>query len=201
VALVSDAGTPGIADPGARLVASAVDAGIPVEVVPGPSAVIAALVVSGLPTDRFCFEGFLPRKGTARAQRLRVLSVEPRTTVLYEAPHRLRETLADLVQVCGPDRPIAMARELTKVFEEVWRGSLGEAVEHAGASEPRGEIVLVLGGAPAPPEPGADDLEAALRRHLREGTTKRTAIERVAQDFAVPRRRVYDVAVRLNSEP
>jgi 16S rRNA (cytidine1402-2'-O)-methyltransferase len=196
VALVSDAGTPGIADPGARLVAAAVAAGITVEVVPGPSAVIAALVVSGLPTDRFCFEGFLPRKGRARTQRLAALAVEPRTSVLYEAPHRLDETLADLIATCGPSRRVAVARELTKLFEDVWRGTLGEAVD-ALTGTARGEIVLVLDGAPPPPRPGRDAVEAAVRRRLDAGADKRAAIDEVARELAVPRRRVYDVAVKL----
>jgi 16S rRNA (cytidine1402-2'-O)-methyltransferase len=199
VALVSDAGTPGIADPGARLVRAAIGAGIAVEVVPGPSAVIAALVISGLSTERFCFEGFLPRKGSGRAERLQAVAGERRTTVLYEAPHRLRETLADLVDVCGPERPVAVVRELTKVFEEVWRGRLVEAAARVAATEPRGEIVVVLAGAPAPPPPDAADLEAALLRHLGEGTDRRTAIDRVARELAVSRRDVYEVAVRLKN--
>src|SRR5207244_2755956 len=132
VAVVSDAGTPGISDPGERLVAAAAAAGIDVEVVPGPSAAVAALVVSGLPTGRFCFEGFLPRKGAARTERFRALATECRTTVIYEAPHRVRETVAELAETLGPLRRVAIVRELTKLHEEVWRGSLENAVAHLG---------------------------------------------------------------------
>ncbi|HET7651457.1 MAG TPA: 16S rRNA (cytidine(1402)-2'-O)-methyltransferase, partial [Acidimicrobiales bacterium] len=148
VALVSDAGMPGISDPGEKLVAAVSAAGHDVEVVPGPSAAITALVVSGLPAGRFCFEGFLPRKGSGRTERLRHLATEPRTSILYEAPHRVAATVDDLVAACGADRPVALARELTKLFEEVWRGTLGELAEHLAVNERRGEYVLVLGGAP-----------------------------------------------------
>ncbi|MGH9234973.1 MAG: 16S rRNA (cytidine(1402)-2'-O)-methyltransferase, partial [Acidimicrobiales bacterium] len=148
VALVSDAGMPAISDPGERLVAAVVAAGLAVEVVPGPSAAVAALVVSGLPAGRFVFEGFLPRKGLARRQRLAGVAAEPRTTVLYEAPHRLARTLADLVEVCGAERRVAVAREITKLHEQVWRGTLAGAVAWVAEREPPGEIVLVLAGAP-----------------------------------------------------
>ena len=129
VAVVTDAGTPGISDPGARLVRAAIEGDHPVTVVPGPAAAVAAVVLSGLPADRFVMEGFLPRRGHERAERLAALAGERRTTVLYEAPHRLARTLADLVATLGPDRPVAVCRELTKLHEEVWRGSLGEAAE------------------------------------------------------------------------
>ena len=132
VAVVTDAGTPGISDPGARLVRAAIDGDHPVTVVPGPAAAVAAVVVSGLPADRFVMEGFLPRRGHERAERLAALADERRTTVLYEAPHRLARTLADLAATFGPDRPVAVCRELTKLHEEVWRGSLGEAAARAG---------------------------------------------------------------------
>src|SRR5690606_1267921 len=147
VVLVSDAGIPGVSDPGERLVAAAVRAGHTVEVVPGPSAALAALVVSGLPTGRFVFEGFLPRKGPARRERIAAVAAEPRTIVLYEAPHRLARTLADLAAACGAERRVAIARELTKLHEEVWRGTLGDAVAWVGEREPPGEIVVVLEGA------------------------------------------------------
>ncbi len=141
VACITDAGTPGISDPGERLVAAAVAAGVRVELVPGPAAVIAALVLSGLPTGRFCFEGFLPRKGRERAETLRAIAAEPRTTVLYEAPHRLVATVGDLHDACGGTRRIAIARELTKKFEEVWRGTLAErrpaGRDHGGAGGAR----------------------------------------------------------------
>ncbi|HZQ83745.1 MAG TPA: 16S rRNA (cytidine(1402)-2'-O)-methyltransferase, partial [Acidimicrobiales bacterium] len=130
VVLVSDAGTPAVSDPGERLVAAATASGYVVEAVPGPSAVITALVTSGLPTGRFAFEGFLPRKGAERRQRLAGIAADRRTTVLYEAPHRLAATVADLAEACGPLRRVALARELTKLHEETWRGTLAGAVEH-----------------------------------------------------------------------
>jgi 16S rRNA (cytidine1402-2'-O)-methyltransferase len=195
VALVSDAGMPGISDPGARVVRAAVDAGIDVTVVPGPSAVITAVAVSGLPADRFVFEGFLPRKGALRARRVAALSAEPRTVVLYEAPHRLQATLAELASAAGAGRRVVLARELTKLHEEVWRGTLGAAVERAG--EPRGEYVIVLEGAPAPDPAGDDAIEAALLRSLARGADRRDAVASVAAELDVPKRRVYDAAVRL----
>ena len=148
VALVSDAGMPAVSDPGARVAAAVAAAGLTVTVVPGPSAVLAALVSSGLATDRFCFEGFLPRSGRDRADRLAALAAEPRTSVLFEAPGRVAATLADLAAVCGGDRPVAVARELTKLHEEVWRGTLEGAAAWA-ADGLRGEVVLVAGRRPA----------------------------------------------------
>jgi 16S rRNA (cytidine1402-2'-O)-methyltransferase len=197
VAVVSDAGMPGISDPGERLVRAAVATGHPVEVVPGPSAALAALVTSGLPAGRFVFEGFLPRKGSGRAERLTAVAAEPRTVVLYEAPHRLARTLADLADACGADRRVAVARELTKLHEEVWRGPLGDAVAWARAAAPRGEIVLVLAGAPAAEPPDDDALVDALRDELAAGATARDAARAVAARLDVPRRRVYDLATRL----
>jgi 16S rRNA (cytidine1402-2'-O)-methyltransferase len=197
VALVSDAGMPGISDPGERVVAAAAAAGHEVQVVPGPSAALAALVVSGLPTARFCFEGFLPRRGKVRAQRLAEIAAERRTTVLFEAPHRVRETVADLAAVCGPLRAAALARELTKMFEDVWRGTLEGAVRHLENHEPRGEYVIVVAGAPPREEPEEAEVESALRALLDEGTDKRSAIARVASDLDLPKRRVYEVAIRL----
>jgi 16S rRNA (cytidine1402-2'-O)-methyltransferase len=168
-----------------------------VEVVPGPSAALAALVVSGLPTARFCFEGFLPRKGRARADRLDELVTERRTIVLFEAPHRVRQTVADLVSALGPLRRVAVARELTKAFEEVWRGTLEGAVAHLDAAEPRGEYVLVLAGAPAPEAPSVDTVEGALRAHREAGADKRSAVAAVASELGVPKRQVYEAALRL----
>jgi 16S rRNA (cytidine1402-2'-O)-methyltransferase len=198
VALVSDAGMPGISDPGERLVAAAVAAGHPVEVVPGPSASLAALVVSGLPAGRFVFEGFLPRKGAGRTERLAAVAHEPRTTVLYEAPHRLARTLGDLAAACGEDRRVVVARELTKLHEEVWRGTLAGAVAWAGERQPPGEMVIVLAGAPAAAPPDDDDVLAALRDELAAGATARDAARSVATRLAVPRRRAYDLAVRVS---
>lgn len=199
VAVVSDAGTPGISDPGERLVAAATNAGHAVEVVPGPSAAIAALVTSGLATGRFCFEGFLPRKGSGRSERLAALAAEPRTMVLYEAPHRLARTLADLAAALGPGRRVTLARELTKLHEERWRGSLEAAVEWAEADPPRGEFVLVVAGAPAP-EPADDDaVVEALRAELAAGASKRDAAATVAAALGVPKRRAYQLAVGIPS--
>ena len=197
VAVVSDAGMPAISDPGQRLVAAVVAAGHRVEVVPGPSAALAALVVSGLPTDRFCFEGFLPRKGRARADRLAELATERRTMVLFEAPHRVRQTVADLSASLGPRRVVAVARELTKVFEEVWRGTLSQAVEHLASADPRGEYVLVVAGAPPPEAPTDDEVEHALRARLDAGADKKSAIAEVASELKVPKRQVYETATRL----
>ena len=197
VVVVTDAGMPGISDPGERLVAAAAAAGHTVEVVPGPSALVAALVVSGLSTSRFCFEGFLPRKGAARAGRLADIAAEARTTVLFEAPHRIRETVADLAEVAGGLRRVALVRELTKLHEEVWRGTLAGALEHLSRREPRGEYAVVLDGAP-PPAPAAEaDVEHALRVRLDAGLDKRSAIAEVATTLGVPKRRVYDVALRI----
>ena len=198
VALVSDAGMPGISDPGERLVAAAVAAGHPVEVVPGPSASLAALVVSGLPAGRFVFEGFLPRKGAGRSERLAAVAAEPRTCVLYEAPHRLARTLADLAVACGDDRRVVVARELTKLHEEVWRGTLGQATAWAAERQPPGEMVIVLAGAPAAAPPGDEDVLAALRDELEGGATTRDAAKAVAERLSVPRRRAYDMAVRVS---
>ncbi|MGH9227405.1 MAG: 16S rRNA (cytidine(1402)-2'-O)-methyltransferase [Acidimicrobiales bacterium] len=197
VAVVSDAGMPGISDPGERLVRAAVAAGYPVEVVPGPSAALAALVTSGLAAGRFVFEGFLPRKGPGRAERLAAVAAEPRTVVLYEAPHRLARTLGDLVDACGADRRVVVARELTKLHEELWRGSLGEAAGWVHTAALRGEIVVVLEGAPAaaPPDDGA--VVDALRYELAAGATARDAARAVAARLDVPRRRVYELATSL----
>ena len=198
IALVSDAGLPGVSDPGERLVAAATASGYTVDVVPGPSAVLAALVTSGLPTGRFVFEGFLPRKGTERRQRLASVAADRRTTVLYEAPHRLGPTLADLVAACGPLRRVALARELTKLHEETWRGTLAGAVAHVEEHAPRGEYVIVLDGAPEPATPDDGDIEAALQERLAAGDDKRTAVAAVAAALAVPKRRVYALALQLS---
>jgi 16S rRNA (cytidine1402-2'-O)-methyltransferase len=197
VVVVTDAGMPGISDPGERLVAAAAAANHTVEVVPGPSAVLAALVVSGLPTGRFVFEGFLPRKGATRSERLAELAAEPRTVVLFEAPHRIAQTVADVAAVAGGLRRVALVRELTKLHEEVWRGTLAGAVDHLAGHEPRGEYVIVLDGAPPRPPAGEADVEHALRARIDAGITKRDAVAEVASTLGVPKRLVYDVALRL----
>jgi 16S rRNA (cytidine1402-2'-O)-methyltransferase len=197
VAVVTDAGMPGISDPGAHLVRACLDAGLRVEAVPGPSAALTAVVLSGLPSDRFVFEGFLPRKGRARTDRLAALAGEPRTTVLFEAPNRVRATLADLVAACGPQRPVAVARELTKAFEEMWRGTLEDAVRHVERTEPRGEHVVVVGPAPERAPPGDAEIEAAVRAALADGRSARDAASDVANALGVARRRAYEAATRL----
>jgi 16S rRNA (cytidine1402-2'-O)-methyltransferase len=196
VAVVSDAGLPGISDPGERLVRAAADAGYEITVVPGPSAAVAALVISGLPTGRWVFEGFLPRKGPERRARLSAVAAESRTVVLYEAPHRLVVTLADLARDCGGERRVAIARELTKLHEQVWRGTLTEAV--ALDAEPRGEYVLVVEGAPVIAAPASEEaIEAALLEEFAGGGDRKAAVGAVAADLGVPKRRVYEAAVRL----
>lgn len=203
VAVVSDAGMPGISDPGSRVVAAVAGAGLTVSVVPGPSAAVAALVVSGFPTDRFCFEGFLPRTGRDRRSRLGAIAAEPRTVVLFEAPGRTSATLGDLAAACGSDRPVAVVRELTKRYEQVWRGTLAGAAEWAEASPVRGEVVVVLAGAPAAVAGAVDDavLEAALRTRFDQGERTRGAVDAVAAEFGVGRRHVYDLAVALLRVP
>ncbi len=194
VAVVSDAGMPGISDPGERLVAAAIEAGFAVEVVPGPTAAVTALVASGLTAGRFVFEGFLPRKGSGRAERLRDVAAERRTVVLYEAPHRVARTLGDLAEACGPDRRVVMARELTKLHEEHWRGSLAEAVARVADLEPRGEYVLVLDGAPAPEELTDRAILDALAAARAGGASNRDAVADVSARLGVARRRVYALA-------
>ena len=200
VAMVSDAGMPAVSDPGARVVAAVAAHGLVVGVVPGPSAVLAALVTSGLATDRFCFEGFLPRSGRERTERMAAVAAEPRTTVLFEAPGRVAATLRDLAVVCGDDRAVAVARELTKLHEEVWRGTLGQGVAWA-AGGVRGEVVLVLAGAPAVADTEVDDQElaVALAERLGAGARTRGAVDDVAAALGVPRRRVYELALRLKA--
>ena len=192
VAVVTDAGMPGVSDPGERLVRAAVDAGYTVSAVPGPDAVTTALVISGLPTERFVFEGFLPRSGRDRGGRLLGLADETRTVVLYEAPHRIERTLSDLNEVCGDDRPVAVCRELTKLYEEVVRGTLGTI----DVGEPRGEYVIVLGGAVVDDAPPDDDtIRAALRDELAAGSSKRDAIAAVSKRLNLPKKQVYALAI------
>lgn len=194
VVLVSDAGTPAISDPGRRLVAAAAAAGFVVIGVPGPSSVLAALIVSGLDSDRFCVEGFLPRKGADRRRRMDALAVEERTAVVLEAPGRVAQLLSDLASACG-NRPVAVCRELTKVHEEVWRGSLEGAVEAFADRELLGEVVVVLGGAEPPRGPDDDAVAVAVGMRLAAGDTPRQAADAVAARLGVPRRRAYSEAV------
>jgi 16S rRNA (cytidine1402-2'-O)-methyltransferase len=196
VLLVTDAGMPSVSDPGYRLVRAAVEAGVRVSAVPGPSAVLTALAVSGLPVDRFCFEGFLPRKAGERAARLRALVDEPRTMVFFEAPHRLGRTLAAMAEVFGPDRSGAVCRELTKTYEEVRRGGLAELATWA-ADGVRGEITVVVGGAAAGSGRSVEPAELAARvaRLEAEGQPRKAAMAAVAAQVGVPKRVVYDAVL------
>jgi 16S rRNA (cytidine1402-2'-O)-methyltransferase len=195
VAYVTDAGMPGIADPGERLVQACMAAGLPVEIVPGPSALVTALVVSGLPTSRFRFEGFLPRKGAARTAHLQTIAQSDVTVVLFESPHRVGATLADLLEACGPEREVAVARELTKLHEEVTRGPLGRIA--AKDAEARGEHVIVVAPAVAAGEPDDQALNEAARRTLQEGVTARDAAALVARELGVSKRRAYEAVLRV----
>ncbi|GAB2925712.1 16S rRNA (cytidine(1402)-2'-O)-methyltransferase [Micromonospora polyrhachis] len=196
VALVTDGGMPSVSDPGYRLVRATLDAGAPVTAAPGPSAVTTALALSGLPCDRFCFEGFLPRSGGARRARLRELATEPRTLVLFEAPHRVASALADLAATFGDDRPAAVCRELTKTYEEVLRRPLGALAEWAASGAPRGEITLVVAGAPpatSADRPADDELRAEVASREAGGTSRRDAITAVANEYGLRRRDVYTI--------
>jgi 16S rRNA (cytidine1402-2'-O)-methyltransferase len=195
VLLITDAGMPSVSDPGYTLVRAAIDAGIEVTSVPGPSAVVTALAVSGLPCDRFCFEGFLPRKGGERRSALTALAREPRTMVFYESPHRLADTLVDAVAAFGPDRPAAVCRELTKTHEEVRRGSLAELAEWA-AEGVRGEITLVVGGSVAGPETlSPAELAREVAAEEAAGADRKEAIRAVVTRTGLPRRQVYDAVL------
>ncbi len=199
IALISDAGTPAISDPGFELVAAAAAAGVEIVAVPGPCALVAALAVAALPTDRFCFEGFLPARGSARRARLEALRSEARSIVLYESPHRIGETLADCRDCFGLERRASVARELTKLHETVYRGSLGELAARA-ASDPdfvRGEIVIVLAGAPPrAADAGAAELERVLGVLLAELPLKQAA-RLAAQLLGVRDNEAYKRALQL----
>lgn len=197
VALITDAGTPAISDPGYLLVRRCRDAGLPVAAVPGPSAVIAALSVAGLPSERFAFEGFLPAKSAARRKALRALQGEPRTTVFYEAPHRLAAALGDVVAELGPQRELAVARELTKVHEELFRGSAAAALAHFSQTERvKGEIVLLIG--PAADTAPEETVEEALHRWRRDtDLPMRAIVKEVARQFNLPGSEVYRRSLQL----
>ncbi|WP_408051449.1 16S rRNA (cytidine(1402)-2'-O)-methyltransferase [Streptomyces sp. HO565] len=196
VLLVTDAGMPSVSDPGYRLVAAAVERDVKVTAVPGPSAVLTALALSGLPVDRFCFEGFLPRKAGERLGRLREVAGERRTLVYFEAPHRLDDTLAAMAEVFGADRRAAVCRELTKTYEEVRRGGLGELAAWA-AEGVRGEITVVVEGAPdtGPEEVGTEELVRRVRVREEAGERRKEAIAAVAAEAGVPKREVFDAVV------
>jgi 16S rRNA (cytidine1402-2'-O)-methyltransferase len=203
VALISDAGTPAISDPGFLLVRRCRDEGIAVLAVPGPSAVVAALAISGLPTERFAFEGFLPARSKARREALRQLRTEPRTTIFYEAPHRLPATLREICEELGAERDVAVARELTKLHEELFRGPAKAAVEHFGAGRVRGEIVLLVAPAAAgaaEPATAVATVEASLRKLRGEGLPLRQAVKQVAKEFGLPGDEVYRRALAMKGE-
>ena len=194
VALVSDAGTPVLSDPGALVVAAAIAAEVDIEVIPGPFAGAVALVASGLGADRFVFEGFLPRSGRARTERLEEIAAEKRTTVLYEAPQRLERTLTDLEQVCGSTRNLSISREMTKLFEETWRGDIGDSLSWVRSNAPTGEFVIVLEGAPPSIVTDKDIVAALDRLNETETLSTRDLVDCVATDLAVSRSRVYRLA-------
>jgi 16S rRNA (cytidine1402-2'-O)-methyltransferase len=202
VLLVTDAGMPSVSDPGYRLVAAAVERDVRVTAVPGPSAVLTALALSGLPVDRFCFEGFLPRKSGERLSRLREVAEERRTLVYFEAPHRLDDTLAAMAEVFGAERRAAVCRELTKTYEEVKRGALGALAEWA-ADGVRGEITVVVEGAPAKGAEEVDDAELVRRVRVREeaGERRKEAIAAVAAEAGIPKRVVFDAVVAAKNAP
>jgi 16S rRNA (cytidine1402-2'-O)-methyltransferase len=201
VLVVTDAGMPSVSDPGYRLVAAAVEAGIVVTSLPGPSAVTTALAVSGLPVDRFCFEGFLPRKAGERRRALAGLRAEPRTMVFFEAPHRLGAALADLAEAFGADRRAAVCRELTKTYEEVKRGSLSELASWA-QGEIRGEITIVVAGAePLPEQVSPERLAELVAARESAGQGRKDAIAAVALQVGVAKRDVFDAVVAAKSRP
>jgi 16S rRNA (cytidine1402-2'-O)-methyltransferase len=193
VALVSDAGTPAVSDPGARVAAAVAAAGLAVTTTPGPSAAIAALTVSGLATDRFCVEGFLPRRGPERRERIAAIAAEERTSVLFESPQRVAVTLSELAAAMG-ERRAAVVRELTKVHEEVVRGTLVELAHHFSA-ETRGELVIVIAGAPARAAPSDEVVASAVADELAAGTSVRDAATRVSSSLGVAHRRAYEIAL------
>ena len=197
VALITDAGTPGISDPGERLVVAVINAGGVVTAVPGASALTMALVISGLPTSRFVFEGFLPRSGAERTERLAMATTESRTTVFYEAPHRIVKTLSDLTTACGAMRGVVLARELTKLHEEIWRGTLQDANMLVAKTEPRGEYVIILEPAKPPAPPTDEELLAAIRAEIAKGVSRKDSAARVSARFGVAKRTVYELALQV----
>jgi 16S rRNA (cytidine1402-2'-O)-methyltransferase len=198
IALVSDAGMPGISDPGYDLVKACADVGIPVVPIPGASAAIVALTASGLPSDRFVFEGFLPAKPKPRREYLTMLQQETRTLIFYEAPHRLRQTLQDLT-LLGEERAIVLARELTKLHEELWRGTIATAIQHYTTHEPQGEYTLVVAGAQRiAPVLSEAALIAELEVLLAQGLSRSEASRHLAEQTALPRRQIYQLALSIS---
>ncbi|MDZ8256923.1 16S rRNA (cytidine(1402)-2'-O)-methyltransferase [Nostoc sp. ChiQUE01b] len=202
IALVSDAGMPGISDPGYELVKACIQAGIPVVPIPGASAAITALSAAGLPTDRFVFEGFLPAKTQHRQEHLESLQTESRTLIFYESPHRLRDTLQDLALVWGSDRQIVLGRELTKLYEEFWRGTIAEAIAYYTQREPQGEYTLVVAGIPASqPQLTEEELKAELKQLISQGISRSQASRQLAKFTSLPRRQLYQLALSIVSSP
>ncbi|MBD2244529.1 16S rRNA (cytidine(1402)-2'-O)-methyltransferase [Nostoc sp. FACHB-888] len=202
IALVSDAGMPGISDPGYELVKACIEAGISVVPIPGASAAITALSAAGLPTDRFVFEGFLPAKSQQRQEHLESLQTESRTLIFYESPHRLRDTLQDLALVWGSDRQIVLGRELTKLYEEFWRGTIAEAIAHYSQREPQGEYTLVVAGIPASqPQLTEEELKAELKQLISQGISRSQASRQLAKFTSLPRRQLYQLALSIVLTP
>ena len=199
-ALVSDAGSPAISDPGEELVKQCAEAGITVCAIPGPCAVITALSISGQSTGRFCFEGFLSMSKKSRREHLESLTEEQRTMVFYEAPHKLVNTLEDMAAVFGKDRPLSLCRELTKLHEEVVRTTLGEAIEKYSAQPPKGEFVLVVAGAPEKQKEvfTSDDAAGRVRALMKTGMSRKDAIKQTAQELNLPKNVVYEAALQIN---
>jgi 16S rRNA (cytidine1402-2'-O)-methyltransferase len=195
VLVVTDAGMPAVSDPGFRIVAAAAAEGLPVTCLPGPSAVTTALVLSGLPCERFCFDGFAPRAGGDRRRWLATLGSETRAIVFFDSPRRLADTLAAAVEVLGPDRPAAVCRELTKTYEEVVRGTLGELAAWAAADPVRGEITVVLAGAGPATAPPVESLVAAVHERVADGERLKDAVSAVAEAAGVPKRELYAAAL------
>lgn len=202
IALVTDAGIPGISDPGYELVKACIEAGITVVPIPGASAVITALSAAGLPTDRFVFEGFLPAKGKERKERLEFLTSETRTIIFYEAPHRLRQTLQNLAEVLGTEREIVLARELTKLHEEFWRGDIGGAIAHYTERQPQGEYTLVVAGIPpAKPQLTEAELKVELQQLMAAGISRSQASRQLAKVTSISRSQLYQLALTLPNLP
>ncbi len=197
IALVTDAGTPGVSDPGSRVVAAVVDAGREVVSVPGPAAFVSALIVSGLPTERFIFDGFLPRSGAARTAALAEIAASSRTTIVYEAPGRVLKSLEDLREACGPQRRASVSRELTKRFEQTKRGTLDYLCTYFGERDPRGEFVIVIG--PTDSEHAVEVTDETLRalvaEHIASGLRRSEAVTAVATQTGQPKKRVYNLAL------
>ena len=198
IALVSDAGMPGISDPGYELIKACIDNGITVVPIPGASAVITALSAAGLPTDRFIFDGFLPAKSQQRQKYLESLQGESRTLVFYESPHRLRDTLADLGTILGSDRSIVIARELTKLYEEFWRGTITEGITHYQDKEPQGEYtLLVAGNPPNRPQLSETELKNELLSMIKQGISRSQASREIAKNTGLSRRYLYQLALTI----